>query len=61
MQRVVRFAVAACVGVAVVLGLVYLVKALDVLGDEAGVNATQNYDDREFGGGNSLVVDKRAL
>jgi hypothetical protein len=61
MQRVVRFAVAACVGVAVVLGLVYLVKALDVLGAEAGANATQNYDDREFGGGNSLVVDKRAL
>jgi hypothetical protein len=61
MQRVVRFGVAACVGAAVALGLVYLVRAVEELGDQASANATANYDDREFGGGNSLVVDKRAL
>ena len=61
MQRVVRSGVAACVGIAVVLGVVYLVRAVDRLGDAAAANAAANYDDREFAGGNSLVVDKRAL
>ena len=36
-------------------------KAVDRLGDDAATNASANYDDREFGGGNSLVVDKNAL
>jgi len=57
----VRAGVAASVVVAIVLGLVYLVRAVDELGDQASVNASANYDDREFAGGNSLVVDKRAL
>ena len=56
-----RVGVAACVCVAVVLGVVYLVRAVDELGEQASVNAAANYDDREFAGGNSLVADKRAL
>ena len=44
-----------------VFGLVYLVRAVDRLDDTASTNAAMNFDDREFGGGNSLVVDKRAL
>jgi hypothetical protein len=61
MQRGVRFGVAMCVGAAIAFGLVYLVRALDQLDEAADANATANYDDREFAGGNSLVVDKRAL
>jgi hypothetical protein len=61
MQRVVRVGVAATVAVAVALGLVYFVRAVDELGEQASAHAAANYDDREFGGGNSLVVDKRAL
>lgn len=56
-----RVGVAACVCTAVVLGIVYLARAVDELGAQASANANANYDDREFGGGNSLVVDKRAL
>jgi hypothetical protein len=44
-----------------VLGLVTFVRTVDRLGDTADTNAATNYDDREFAGGNSLVVDKRAL
>lgn len=47
--------------VAAALVGVYLIRAVDRLGDMATANARLNYDDREFGGGNSLVVDKRAL
>ena len=61
MQRVVRSGVIACVVMAVVFGLVYLVRAVANLDEAADVNAAANYDDREFAGGNSLVVDKRAL
>jgi hypothetical protein len=61
MQRVVRLGVAACVAVAVALGVVYLVRAVDELGEIASTNAALNYDDREFAGGNSLVADKGAL
>ena len=57
----VRLGVASCVALAVVLGVVYGIRAVDRLGDEAEVNAAENYDDREFGGGNSIVVDKSAL
>lgn len=57
----VRLGVAACVALTAALGLVYGVKAVDRLGDDAATNASANYDDREFGGGNSLVVDKNAL
>ena len=56
-----RFGVALCVAVAMTLGLVYGVLAVDRLGDEAAVNAAENYDDREIGGGNSIVVDNRVL
>ena len=56
-----RLGVILCVAVALVLGAVYLVRAIDRLGDEASRNAALNFDDREFAGGNSLVVDKRAL
>jgi hypothetical protein len=61
MQRFVRGAVVACVFVATGLGVVYLVHAVDELGEQASANAAANYDDREFGGGNSIVVDKRPL
>jgi len=61
MQRVVRGGVVACIGFAVALGLVYLVRAVDRLGEAVDANAAANYDDREFAGGNSVVVDKRAL
>jgi hypothetical protein len=61
MQRVVRVGVVAAVFVAAVLGLVYFARAVDELGEQARANAAANYDDREYGGGNSLVVDKRAL
>ena len=56
-----RLGVILCVAVALVFGLVYLVRAVDQLGDDASRNAALNFDDREFAGGNSLVVDKRAL
>ena len=51
----------ACIVVIVAFGLAYLVRAVDRLDDTASTNAAMNFDDREFGGGNSLVVDKRAL
>jgi hypothetical protein len=47
--------------VTLVLSAVYLWRAVDTLGETAGRNAALNFDDREFAGGNSLVVDKRAL
>ena len=56
-----RLGVILCVAVALGYGLVYLVRAVDRLGDDASRNAALNFDDREFAGGNSLVVDKRAL
>jgi hypothetical protein len=61
MQRGVRVSVVACIVVVAALGLVYFVRAVDRLSDTASTNASLNFDDREFGGGNSLVVDKRAL
>ena len=56
-----RLGVVLCAGVAVIFSAVYLWRAVDTLGDTAGRNAALNFDDREFAGGNSLVVDKRAL
>jgi hypothetical protein len=56
-----RSGVILCVAVALVFGLVYFVGAVNRLGDDASRNAALNFDDREFAGGNSLVVDKRAL
>jgi hypothetical protein len=50
-----------CVVVTAALGLVYFVRALDRLGDDASRNAAANYDDREFGAGNALGADKEAL
>jgi hypothetical protein len=57
----VRLGVALVVAISVGLGLVYFVKALDRLGDDARVHSEANYDDRELAGGNSLAVDKSAL
>ena len=51
----------ACLAVIIVLGLFYFVRAVDRLGEEASTNATANYDDRAFGAGNALDVDKQAL
>lgn len=60
-RGIARLGVILCVLVAVVFGLVYMVRTVDRLGDDATRNAASNFDDREFAGGNSLVVDKRAL
>jgi hypothetical protein len=60
-QGFVRLGVAACIALMIVLGLVYGVRAVERLHDDAAENAAENYDDREFGGGNSIVVDKGAL
>lgn len=56
-----RLGVVLCTAVALVAGLVYFVKAVDRLGDTARTNAAQNFDDREFAGGNALVVANRPL
>jgi hypothetical protein len=56
-----RLGVVLCVAVALGFGLVYLARAVDRLGEVADTNAAENYDDREFAGGNSLVLDKTAL
>lgn len=61
MQQLARAGVVACVVVAIGFGFVYLVRTTDRLGGIADTNGSANYDDREFAGGNSLVVDKRAL
>jgi hypothetical protein len=60
-QGIARLGVILSVVIAVAFGLVYFVLAVERLGDDADRNAALNFDDREFGGGNSLVVDKRAL
>jgi hypothetical protein len=57
----VRLGVASCVAVVAALGLAYFVRALDRLDGDAGRNAAANFDDRSFGGGNALGVDKEAL
>ena len=61
MRRLSRVGVAVCVAVAIVFGLVSFVRAVDRLERDAEAHAAENVDDREFAGGNSLVVDKRAL
>ena len=57
----VRLGVAACVVVSAAFGLVYFVKAVDRLGRDASEHAATTFDDREFGAGNGLGVDKAAL
>jgi hypothetical protein len=56
-----RLGVVLCTAVALVIAVVYFVKAADTLGDRARTNAAQNFDDREFAGGNALVVANRPL
>jgi hypothetical protein len=56
-----RLGVVLCTGLAIVVGVVYFVKAVDRLGDAARTNAAQNFDDREFAGGNAVVVANRPL
>jgi hypothetical protein len=60
-ERLVRVGVVVCICIAAVFGVVYLVRAVDRLDDTARTNAAENFDDREFGGGNSLAADKPAL
>lgn len=60
-RGIARLGVVLCVAVATAYGLVYVVRAVDRLGEAAEQNVALNYDDREFAGGNSLVVDKGAL
>ena len=56
-----RLGVAACLAVTVVVGLVYLVEAVDTFGGVASGNAAAAYDDRAFGGGDAPGVDQEAL
>ena len=56
-----RLGVVLCTAIALGWGLVYFVKAVDRLDDAAHTNAAQNYDDREFAGGNAVVVANRPL
>ncbi|MDQ3671152.1 MAG: hypothetical protein M3364_01760 [Actinomycetota bacterium] len=60
-RGIARLGVVLCTAAALVTGLVYFVKAVDRLGDTARTNAAQNFDDREFAGGNAVVVGNRAL
>jgi len=60
-QGIARLGVVLCTTVALGCSLVYFVKAVDRLGDTARTNAAQNFDDREFAGGNALVVANRPL
>lgn len=60
-RGIARLGVILCVAAALGFGLVYLARAVDRLGDDASRSSALNFDDREFAGGNSLVVDKRAL
>lgn len=61
MRRLSRTGVAACVAAAIAFGLFYFVRTVHRLGQDAETHAAENFDDREFAGGNSLVGDKRAL
>jgi hypothetical protein len=56
-----RLGVVMCVALSLAYGLVYFVKAVDRLGDGASSNAALNFDDREFAGGNALVVANAPL
>lgn len=49
------------VALCVVLSVPYYVRAIDRLGDEATANARANYDDREIGGGHSILAETQAL
>lgn len=60
-RGIARLGVVLCIALASGYGVVYYVKAIDRLWDDAARNAAANFDDREFAGGNALVVDKAAL
>ena len=57
----VRLGVLACAVTSALLALVYLPQAIDRFDDRARFDAAMNFDDREFAGGNAIVVDKAAL
>jgi hypothetical protein len=61
LRRIARLGVALSVAIALGFGLVYFVKAVDRLGNESAGNAALNFDDREFAGGNGIVVANAAL
>lgn len=60
-RGIARLGVVLCVVVALGYGSVYFVRAVDRLGDQARSNAALNFDDREFAGGNAVVVANAAL
>lgn len=60
-RGIARLGVVLCTALALVVGLVYFAEAVDRLGDAARTNAAQNFDDREFAGGNAVVVSNRPL
>jgi hypothetical protein len=49
-----------CAAFALVVGCVYLVKAVRHLGGVATANDALSYSDREIAGGNSILVDQSA-
>jgi hypothetical protein len=56
-----RAAVLGCAALALVAGVLGTLDRIVEQGDRAGENARRDWAEREFGGGNSLGVDKEAL
>jgi hypothetical protein len=54
-RGIARLGVVLCVAVALGYGVVYWVKGVDRLHDDARSRAALSFDDREFAGGNALV------
>ena len=56
-KGIARLGVVLCVVLALGYGLVYWVRAVDRLHDDASTRAALSFDDREFSGGNALVTN----
>jgi hypothetical protein len=54
-----RLATIVYVIAALALGVVYYVKGLSKLGDDASRSSSQTFEDREIAAGNSILVDQR--
>ncbi|HEY6067768.1 MAG TPA: hypothetical protein VIU81_03670 [Gaiellaceae bacterium] len=61
MNQIARAGVVLCIALAVVLGAVYLVRALSDFGDAASNNSSLSFSDREVAGGNGIVADQQAV
>jgi hypothetical protein len=56
-----RGGVVLCVGLSIVFGAIYLLRALSDFDDTASNNASLSYSDREVAGGNGIVADQEAV